>query len=40
MLTGVTYQRMGLGGKLLMGSETPVWGAYGAGINCAVCVLT
>lgn len=26
MLTDVRYQRMGRGGKLLMGSETPVWG--------------
>lgn len=23
-----------------MGSETPVWKAYGAGIKCTVCVLT
>lgn len=40
MGTDVTYQRTGLGGKLLMGSETPGWGAYGAGIKCAVWVLT
>lgn len=40
MGTEVTYYRRRLGGELPMGSETPVWKAYGAGIKCTVCVLT